>query len=48
MIELLSEYKLDPAGLRAGWHPNDEVEQLHQMRTRLMDLQARREAESCA
>lgn len=27
---------------------NDEVEQLHQLRTRLMDLQARREAESSA
>ncbi|WP_412075446.1 hypothetical protein ACLF6K_05870 [Streptomyces xanthophaeus] len=27
---------------------NDEVERLYQLRTRLMDLQARREAESAA
>ncbi|WP_030568476.1 hypothetical protein [Streptomyces aureocirculatus] len=42
-IELLSEYKLEypqdyaPDGIR---FINDEVEQLHQLRTRLMDLQA--------
>lgn len=40
---LLSEYKLEypqdyaPDGIRSM---NDEVEQLHQLRTRLMDLQA--------
>ncbi|GAA0346143.1 hypothetical protein GCM10009540_78060 [Streptomyces turgidiscabies] len=50
-IELLSEYKLKypqdytPDGIRSM---NDEVEQLHQLRTRLMDLRARREAESSA
>ncbi|MFB7599960.1 hypothetical protein [Streptomyces sp. NPDC056160] len=50
-IQLLSEYKLEypqnyaPDGTRSM---NDEVEQLHQLRTRLMDLQARREAESSA
>lgn len=50
-IELLSEYKLEypqdyaPDGIRSM---NDEVEQLRQLRTRLMDLQARREAESSA
>ncbi|WP_329142785.1 hypothetical protein OIU91_04075 [Streptomyces sp. NBC_01456] len=43
-IELLSEYKLEypqdyaPDGIRSM---NDEVEQLHQLRARLMDLQAR-------
>lgn len=50
-IELLSEYKLEypqdyaPDGIRSM---SDEVKQLHQLRTRLMDLQARREAESSA
>lgn len=50
-IELLSEYKLEypqdyaPDDIRSM---NDEVEQLRQLRTRLMDLQARREAESSA
>ncbi|MGW0881352.1 hypothetical protein [Streptomyces sp. NPDC002671] len=50
-IELLSEYKLEypqdyaPDDIRSM---NDEVEQLHQPHTRLMDLQARREAESSA
>lgn len=49
--ELLSEYKLKyshdyaPDGIRSV---NYEVGQLHQLRTRLMDLQARREAESSA
>ncbi|MFE6939643.1 hypothetical protein [Streptomyces chartreusis] len=48
-IEILSECKLKypqdyaPDGIRSM---NDEVEQLHQLRTRLIDLQARREAES--
>ena len=42
-IELLSEYKLEyqqdyaPDGIRSM---NDGVEQMHQLRTRLMDLQA--------
>ncbi|MDH2391613.1 hypothetical protein QCN29_23100 [Streptomyces sp. HNM0663] len=50
-IELLSEYKLEypqdyaPDDIRSM---NDEVEQLQQLRTRLMDVQARREAESSA
>ncbi|MGW0868903.1 hypothetical protein ACWD3Z_00265 [Streptomyces sp. NPDC002740] len=50
-IELLSEYKLEypqdyaPDDIRSM---NDEVEQLCQLRARLMDLQARREAESSA
>lgn len=50
-IELLSEYKLEYPqdyaldGIRSM---NDEVGQLHQPRTRLMDLHARREAEPSA
>lgn len=50
-IELLGECKLKypqdyaPDGIRSM---NDEVEQLHQLLDRLMDLQARREAESSA
>ncbi|MFF8902584.1 hypothetical protein ACF082_34520 [Streptomyces lydicus] len=50
-IELLGEYKLEypqDYALDDIRSMNDEVEQLHQMRTRLMDLQVRRESESSA
>ncbi|MEU9602737.1 hypothetical protein AB0E06_38850 [Streptomyces sp. NPDC048109] len=48
-IELLSEYKLEyPQDYAPDSSMSDEVEQLHQLRTRLMDLQARGEAEPSA